>query len=167
MILRKQLQVYWKRGDIMALKAGREGVAKNEVDFNGNLVKIDSLQQQIGDFEFSVVDGKAGYKTSSTGEFTPFSSGADIENLNFISVSAPTHRTNLNMNIGDKILFVLGAAGNVDFSTYPITNKNLNITLIHSTKNNGGSCGIYIGEATDVNVDFKISAEYGLMYALL
>ena len=151
----------------MALKAGREGVAKNEVDFKGNLVKIDSLQQQIGDFEFSVVGGKAGYKTSSTGEFTPFSSGADIENLNFISVSAPTTKTNLSMNIGDKLILVLGASQYVDFSTYPITNTNLNITLIHSTKNSAGSCGIFIGEATDVNVSFKINAEYGLMYALL
>ena len=151
----------------MALKAGREGVAKNEVDFKGNLVKIDSLQHQVGEFEFSVVDGKAGYKTSSTSEFTPFSSGADIESLEFISVSAPVTPTSLNMNIGDKILFVLGASQYVDFSTYSITNTNLNITLIHSTKNKAGSCGIYIGEATDVNVSFNISAEYGLMYALL
>ena len=151
----------------MALKAGREGVAKNEVDFKGNLVKIDSLQQQIGDFEFSVVDGKAGYKTSSTSEFTPFSSGADIENLEFISVSAPTHDTSLTMNIGDKILFVLGASQYVDFSTTPIRNTNLNITLIHSTKNNAGSCGVYIGEATGNNVTFKISGENGMMYALL
>ena len=140
----------------MALKAGREGVAKNEVDFKGNLVKIDSLQQQIGDFEFSVVDGKAGYKTSSTSEFIPFSSGADIENLNFISVSAPTTPTNLTMNIGDKILFVAGASEYVDFSTRPIYNTNLNITLIHSTKNSAGSCAVYIGEATDVNVSFKL-----------
>ncbi len=151
----------------MALKAGREGVAKNEVDFKGNLVKIDSLQQQVGEFEFSVVDGKAGYKTSSTSEFTPFSSGADIENLEFISVSAPITPTNINMNIGDKLILVLGASQHVNFSTYHITTTNLNITLIHSTKNPAGSCGIFIGEATDVNVSFNISTEYGLMYALL
>lgn len=151
----------------MALKAGREGVAKNEVDFKGNLVKIDSLQQQIGDFEFSVVDGKAGYKTSSTGEFTPFSSGADIENLEFISVSAPTTDTSLTMNIGDKLLFILGASQHVDFSKYVPYNTNLNFTLIHSTKNPAGSCGVFIGEATGNNVTFHLSAEYGLMYALL
>ena len=151
----------------MALKAGREGVAKNEVDFKGNLVKIDSLQQQIGDFEFSVVDGKAGYKTSSTSEFTPFSSGADIENLDFISVSAPTKDTSLTMNIGDKILFVLGASQYVDFSKYVPYNTNLNFTLIHSTKNPAGSCGMLLGEATGNNVTFHLSAEYGLMYALL
>ena len=151
----------------MALKAGREGVAKNEVDFKGNLVKIDSLQQQIGDFEFSVVDGKAGYKTSSTGEFTPFSSGADIENLEFISVSAPTTETSLTMNIGDKILFVLGASQYVTFDMNSIRRTNLNLTLIHSTKNNAGSCGVYIGEATDTNVTFNLSGENGFMYALL
>ena len=151
----------------MALKAGREGVAKNEVDFKGNLVKIDSLQQQIGDFEFSVVDGKAGYKTSSTSEFTPFSSGADIENLDFISVSAPTKETSLTMNIGDKILFVLGGSEYVTFDTNSIYRTNLNLTLIHSTKNNAGSCGVYIGEATATNVTFKLPGENGFMYALL
>lgn len=151
----------------MALKAGREGVAKNEVDFKGNLVKIDSLQQQIGDFEFSVVDGKAGYKTSSTGEFTPFSSGADIENLNFISVSAPTTPTNLTMNIGDKLLFILGASQYVTFSEGSLYKTNLNLTLIHSTKNGAGSCGILIGEATDTNVTFNAPNDFGLMYALL
>ena len=151
----------------MALKAGREGVAKNEVDFKGNLVKIDSLQQQIGDFEFSVVDGKAGYKTSSTSEFTPFSSGADIENLNFISVSAPTTETSLTMNIGDKLLFIIGASQYVDFATYSFYSANLNFTLIHSTKNSAGSCGVFIAEATDNNVTFHLSASYGLMYALL
>ena len=151
----------------MALKAGREGVAKNEVDFKGNLVKIDSLQQQIGEFEFSVVDGKAGYKTSSTGEFTPFSSGADIENLNFISVSAPTTETSLSMNIGDKLLFILGASQYVTFDTSSLYITNLNLTLIHSTKNSAGSCGVLIGEATANNVTFKAPSDYGLMYALL
>lgn len=151
----------------MALKAGREGVAKNEVDFKGNLVKIDSLQQQIGDFEFSVVDGKAGYKTSSTGEFTPFSSGADIEGLEFISVSAPTTQTNLSMNIGDKLLFILGASQYVTFSEASLYKTNLNLTLIHSTKNSAGSCGILIGEATDTNVAFNAPNDFGLMYALL
>ena len=149
----------------MALKAGREGVAKNEVDFKGNLVKIDSLQQQIGDFEFSVVDGKAGYKTSSTSEFTPFSSGADIENLDFISVSAPTATTSLTMNIGDKILFILG--GTVNFTNSNFVTTNLNLTLIHSTKNSGGSCAVFIAEATDNNVTFHITGAFGLMYALL
>ena len=151
----------------MALKAGREGVAKNEVDFKGNLVKIDSLQQQIGDFEFSVVDGKAGYKTSSTSEFTPFSSGAGIEGLEFISVSAPTTETSLTMNIGDKILFVLGASQYVDFATRQMYSTNLNFTLTHSIKNKAGSCGIYIAEATDTNVTFHLPGEYGIMYALL
>ena len=151
----------------MALKAGREGVAKNEVDFKGNLVKIDSLQQQIGDFEFSVVDGKAGYKTSSTGEFTPFSSGAGIEDLNFISVSAPTTDTSLTMNIGDKLLFILGASQYVTFNTSSLYKTNLNLTLIHSTKNSAGSCGVLIGEATANSVTFKAPSDYGLMYALL
>ena len=149
----------------MALKAGREGVAKNEVDFKGNLVKIDSLQQQIGDFEFSVVDGKAGYKTSSTSEFTPFSSGADIESLEFISVSAPRTDTSLTMNIGDKILLVIG--GTVNFTNSNFITTNLNLTLIHSTKNSSGSCAVFIAEATDNNVKFKVGGDFGLMYALL
>lgn len=151
----------------MALKAGREGVAKSEVDYKGNLVKIDSLQQQIGDFEFSVVDGKAGYKTSSTGEFTPFSSGTGIENLDFISVSVPTTETNLSMNIGDKLLFILGGSQYVTFNESSLYKTNLNLTLIHSTKNDAGSCGVLIGEATDINVIFHAPNNIGLMYALL
>ena len=149
----------------MALKAGREGVAKNEVDFKGNLVKIDSLQQQIGEFEFSVVDGKAGYKTSSTSEFTPFSSGADIESLEFISVSAPRTDTSLTMNIGDKILLIIG--GTVNFTNSNFITTNLNLTLIHSTKNSAGSCAVFIAETTDNNVKFKVTGDFGLMYALL
>ena len=159
----------------MALQSGRVGVNKNQVDWQGNIIgggssvqpQIDQIKSQIGTFEFSVVDGKAGYKTSSTGEFAPFSSGADIENLEFISVSAPTNDTNLTMNIGDKILFVLGASQYVTFDTSSIYRTNLNLTLIHSTKNNAGSCGVYIGEATDTNVTFHLPGEHGFMYALL
>lgn len=160
----------------MALQAGRVGVNKNQVDWQGNIIggdgssvqpQIDQIKSQIGSFEFSVVDGKAGYKTSSTGEFAPFSSGADIENLNFISVSAPTNHTNLAVNIGDKILFILGASQYVTFDTSSLYKTNLNLTLIHSVKNGAGSCGVLIGEATADNVEFHTPTDYGLMYALL
>lgn len=160
----------------MALQAGRVGVNKNQVDWQGNIIggdgssvqpQIDQIKSQIGSFEFSVVDGKAGYKTSSTGEFAPFSSGADIENLNFISVSAPTNHTNLAVNIGDKILFILGGTQYNDFSNYPIYNNNIDITLLHSSKNNAGSCGLFIGTATNTNIEFWFAGEIGVMYSLL
>ena len=67
----------------MALPSGRVGVNRNQVDCKGNIIgsgssaqtQIDEIKSQIGTFEFSVVDGVAGYKKTGADTFTPFSTG--------------------------------------------------------------------------------------------
>lgn len=66
----------------MALQAGRVGVRKDQVDYQGKIIgggggadltpRVEHLEGQIGTFEFSVQDGVAGYKKAGADTFHPF-----------------------------------------------------------------------------------------------
>lgn len=66
----------------MALPAGRVGVKPDQVDWQGNIIgggggseltpRVEHLEGQVGEFEFLVQDGVAGYKRAGADTFHPF-----------------------------------------------------------------------------------------------
>ena len=129
----------------MALQAGRVGVNKNQVDWQGNIIggsgssvqpQIDQIKSQIGTFEFSVVDGVAGYKKTGADTFTPFSTGGIGWNVPLNKLT--TEGATLNSKIADfvggyyienNILYV-----DLSFTNNDIIASNENIIEINTTK---------------------------------
>lgn len=131
----------------MALPAGRVGVNKNQVDWQGNIKnsgsgstiqpQIDQIKSQIGTFEFSVVDGVAGYKKTGADTFTPFSTGGIGWNvpLDKLTVEGATLSSKITDVVGgyyieDNILYV-----DLSFTTNNTIASNENIITINTTKN--------------------------------
>ena len=129
----------------MALPAGRVGVNKNQVDWQGNIKssgssvqpQIDKIKSQIGSFEFSVVDGVAGYKKTGADTFTPFSTGGIGWNvpLDKLTVEGATLSSKITDVVGgyyieDNILYV-----DLSFTTNNTIATNENIIAITTTKN--------------------------------
>ena len=131
----------------MALQAGRVGVNKNQVDWQGNIIgsgsgssvqpQIDQIKSQIGTFEFSVVDGVAGYKKTGADTFTPFSTGGIGWNipLNKLTIEGATLSSKITDVVGgyyieDNILYV-----DLSFTTNAAIATNDNIISINTTKN--------------------------------
>lgn len=130
----------------MALQAGRVGVNKNQVDWQGNIIgggsgssvqpQIDQIKSQIGTFEFSVVDGVAGYKKTGADTFTPFSTGGIGWNvpLDKLTVEGATLSSKITDVVGgyyieDNILYV-----DLSFTTNSVIATNENIITINTTK---------------------------------
>ena len=130
----------------MALQAGRVGVNKNQVDWQGNIIgggggssvqpQIDQIKSQIGTFEFSVVDGVAGYKKTGADTFTPFSTGGIGWNvpLDKLTVAGATLSSKITDVVGgyyieDNILYV-----DLSFTTNAVIDTNDNIISINTTK---------------------------------
>ena len=130
----------------MALQAGRVGVNKNQVDWQGNIIgdsggssvqpQIDQIKSQIGTFEFSVVDGVAGYKKTGADTFTPFSTGGIGWNipLDKLTVEGATLSSKITDVVGgyyieNDILYV-----DLSFTTNTTIATNENIITINTTK---------------------------------
>lgn len=128
----------------MALQAGRVGVNKNQVDWQGNIKgsgssvqpQIDQIKSQIGTFEFSVVDGVAGYKKTGADTFTPFSTGGIGWNvpLDKLTLEGATLSSKITDIVGgyyieNDILYV-----DLSFTTNSVIPTNENIITINTTK---------------------------------
>ena len=156
----------------MALPAGRVGVNKNQVDWQGNIKssgssvqpQIDKIKSQIGTFEFSVVDGVAGYKKTGADTFTPFSSGGIGWNvpLDKLTLEGATLNSNITDVVGgyyieDNILYV-----DLSFTTNNTIATNENIIAITTTKNLPVSIiSFVINKNTDVSELFSNSMDFG------
>ena len=158
----------------MALPAGRVGVNKNQVDWQGNIIgsgsgssvqpQIDKIKSQIGTFEFSVVDGVAGYKKTGADTFTPFSTGGIGWNvpLDKLTVEGATLSSKITDVVGgyyieDNILYV-----DLSFTTNNTIATNDNIIAINTTKNLPVSIiSFVINKNTDVSELFSNSMDFG------
>ena len=157
----------------MALQAGRVGVNKNQVDWQGNIIggsggssvqpQIDQIKSQIGTFEFSVVDGVAGYKKTGADTFTPFSTGGIGWNvpLDKLTVEGATLSAKITDVVGgyyieDNILYV-----DLSFTTNNAIDTNENIIAINTTKNLPVSIlSFVINKNTDVSELFSNSMDF-------
>ena len=158
----------------MALQAGRVGVNKNQVDWQGNIIgsgsgssvqpQIDQIKSQIGTFEFSVVDGVAGYKKTGADTFTPFSTGGIGWNvpLDKFTVEGATLSSKITDVVGgyyieDNTLYV-----DLSFTTNTVVPTNENIISINTTKNLPASIiSIIINKDTTLSELFSNSMDFG------
>ena len=156
----------------MALPAGRVGVNKNQVDWQGNIKssgssvqpQIDKIKSQIGTFEFSVVDGVAGYKKTGADTFTPFSTGGIGWNvpLDKLTVDGATLSSKITDVVGGyyiegNILYV-----DLSFTTNSVITTNENIIEINTTKNLPVSIiSFVINKNTDLSELFSNSMDFG------
>ena len=158
----------------MALPAGRVGVNKNQVDWQGNIKssgssvqpQIDKIKSQIGTFEFSVVDGVAGYKKTGADTFTPFSSGGIGWNvpLDKLTVEGATLSSKITNVVGGyyiegNILYV-----DLSFTTNNAIATNENIIEINTTKNLPVSIiQLVLNKNTDVSELFSSNMDFGYL----
>ena len=158
----------------MALQAGRVGVNKNQVDWQGNIIgsgsgssvqpQIDQIKSQIGTFEFSVVDGVAGYKKTGADTFTPFSTGGIGWNipLNKLTIEGATLSSKITDVVGgyyieNDMLYV-----DLSFTTNDVIPTNENIITINTTKNLPVSIiSIVINKNTTLSEFFSNSMDFG------
>ena len=160
----------------MALQAGRVGVNKNQVDWQGNIIgggsgssvqpQIDQIKSQIGTFEFSVVDGVAGYKKTGADTFTPFSTGG-------IGWNVPSDKLILDgATLSSKITDVVGGyyiEGDIlyvdlSFTTNNTIATNDNIIAINTTKNLPASIiSLVINKDTTVSELFSNKMDFGYL----
>ena len=158
----------------MALPAGRVGVNKNQVDWQGNIKssgssvqpQIDKIKSQIGTFEFSVVDGVAGYKKTGADTFTPFSTGGIGWNvpLDKLTVDGATLNSKITDVVGgyyieENILYV-----DLSFTTNDVIPTNENIITINTTKNLPASImRLVINKDTTISEFSSNSMDFGNM----
>ena len=156
----------------MALPAGRVGVNKNQVDWQGNIKssgssvqpQIDKIKSQIGSFEFSVVDGVAGYKKTGADTFTPFSTGGIGWNvpLDKLTVEGATLSSKITDVVGgyyieDNILYV-----DLSFTTNNAIETNENIIEINTTKILPvSSMSLILNKNTDISELSSNSMDFG------
>ena len=158
----------------MALPAGRVGVNKNQVDWQGNIKssgssvqpQIDKIKSQIGTFEFSVVDGVAGYKKTGADTFTPFSTGGIGWNvpLDKLTVEGATLSSKITDVVGGyyiegNILYV-----DLSFTTNNAIETSENIIEINTTKDLPVSVmSLVINKDTTISELSSNSMDFGLV----